>query len=69
MKAFSLSTQDTDVELGQPVLHSEFEDSQSFTEKSCFKTPKPKPNNQTKNTKLHLNYIQLHIWNKKTDEH
>lgn len=41
MNAFSPSTQDTDVELGQPVLHSEFEDSQAYTEKSCSKTPKP----------------------------
>jgi hypothetical protein len=34
---------------GQPVLQSEFQDSQGYTEKPCLEKPKPNQNKQTKN--------------------
>jgi hypothetical protein len=35
---------------GQPGLQSEFQDSQGYTEKPCFKKPKPKPKQTNKQT-------------------
>jgi hypothetical protein len=37
---------------GQPGLQSEFQDSQSYTEKPCLEKPKENNNNKNKNNKM-----------------
>jgi hypothetical protein len=46
---------------GQPGLHSEFQDSQGYTEKSCLEKPKKKKQKKTKKKKNGFSLI-LPMW-------
>jgi hypothetical protein len=45
--AFNPSTWEAEAVLGQPGLQSEFQDSQTYTEKPCLEKPKKKKKKKT----------------------